>query len=90
MLDTTQKQSRRPSPEGYEKARGVTMSPSSVFGELSNIKKSICELTAVPEAGASLERYIGFYNTRRPHSPLDGKTSDQAYFNLLRPVAAEA
>ena len=44
----------------------------------------------VPEARASLGRYIGFYNTRRPHSSLDGKTPDQAYFNLLRPVAAAA
>ena len=44
----------------------------------------------VPEARASLGRYIGFYNTRRPHSSLDGKTPDQAYFNLLPPVAAAA
>ena len=33
---------------------------------------------------------IGFYNSRRPHSSLDGKTPDQAYFNLLEPVAAAA
>jgi putative transposase len=44
----------------------------------------------VPEARASLGRYIGFYNGRRPHSSLDGKTPDQAYFNLLAPVAAAA
>jgi putative transposase len=44
----------------------------------------------VPEARASLARYIGFYNGRRPHSSLDGKTPDQAYFNLLEPVAAAA
>jgi putative transposase len=44
----------------------------------------------VPEARVSLGRYIGFYNTRRPHSSLDGKTPDQAYFNLLEPVAAAA
>jgi putative transposase len=43
-----------------------------------------------PEAPASLERYIGFYNNRRPHSSLDGETPDQAYFNLLEPVAAPA
>jgi putative transposase len=42
----------------------------------------------VPEARASIGRYIGFYNSRRPHSSLDGKTPDQAYFNLLTPVAA--
>ena len=35
----------------------------------------------VPEARASLGRYIGFYNGRRPHSSLDRRTPDQAYFN---------
>ena len=44
----------------------------------------------VPEARASLGRYIGFYNGRRPHSSIDGQTPDQAYFNLLRQVAAAA
>lgn len=44
----------------------------------------------VPEARASIGRYIGFYNSRRPHSSLDGKTPDQAYFNLLVPIAAAA
>ncbi len=44
----------------------------------------------VPEARASLGRYIGFYNSRRPHSSLDGKTPDQAYFNPLTPLAAAA
>lgn len=38
----------------------------------------------VPEARASLGRYIdGFYNTKRPHSSLDRKTPDEAYFNPL-------
>lgn len=44
----------------------------------------------VPEARASIGRYLGFYNSRRPHSSLDGKTPDQAYFNLLTPMAAAA
>ena len=35
----------------------------------------------VPQARASLGRYIGFYNGRRPHSSLDRRTPDQAYFN---------
>ena len=35
----------------------------------------------VPQARASLARYIGFYNARRPHSSLDRRTPDQAYFN---------
>ena len=44
----------------------------------------------VPEARASIGRYTGFYNSRRPHSSLDGKTPDQAYFNLLTPMGAAA
>jgi putative transposase len=37
----------------------------------------------VPEARASLGRYLDFYNRRRPHSALDRRTPDQAYFNPL-------
>ena len=43
----------------------------------------------VPEARASLGRYIEFYNGRRPHSSLDRRTPDQAYFNL-RPLCLAA
>lgn len=35
---------------------------------------------SVSEAKTGLTRYITFYNTRRPHSALDGKTPDTAYF----------
>ncbi len=35
-----------------------------------------------------LGRYLAFYNGRRPHSSLDRKTPDQAYFNL--PLLAAA
>lgn len=38
---------------------------------------------SVDEARASLSRYIHFYNSHRPHSSLDGRTPDQAYFNSL-------
>ena len=46
---------------------------------------------SVPEARASIGRYIdGFYNARRPHSTLDRRTPDEAYFTALQsvPVAA--
>ena len=35
---------------------------------------------SVSEARASLGRYLAFYNERRPHSSLDGRTPDEAYF----------
>jgi putative transposase len=38
---------------------------------------------SVGEARQSIERYLGFYNGRRPHSSLDGMTPDQAYFTEL-------
>lgn len=37
----------------------------------------------VSEARNSIDRYLDFYNGRRPHSSLDGSTPDQAYFNPL-------
>jgi putative transposase len=42
----------------------------------------------VAEARASIGRYLGFYNTRRPHSSLDRQTPDHAYFNRLPQIAA--
>jgi putative transposase len=37
----------------------------------------------VPEARQSISRYLDFYNGRRPHTALDRRTPDQAYFNPL-------
>jgi putative transposase len=36
----------------------------------------------VGEARSSIGRYLDFYNGRRPHSSLDDRTPDQAYFDL--------
>ena len=38
---------------------------------------------SVQQARAGLERYFAFYNERRPHSALDGKTPDSVYFSSL-------
>ncbi|MBW8854201.1 MAG: IS3 family transposase [Bradyrhizobium sp.] len=38
---------------------------------------------SVSEARSSIGRYLDFYNSRRPHSSLDGSTPDQAYFTPL-------
>lgn len=35
---------------------------------------------SVSTAKASLGAYLNFYNTRRPHSSLDGQTPDTIYF----------
>ena len=35
---------------------------------------------SVGEARASIGRYLEFYNHKRPHSSLDARTPDQAYF----------
>ena len=43
---------------------------------------------SVADARASLGRYLDFYNRQRPHSSLDRKTPDEAYFNHLSQSAA--
>ena len=42
----------------------------------------------VAEARISIGRYLAFYNGRRPHSSLDRRTPDQAYFTALPQLAA--
>jgi putative transposase len=44
---------------------------------------------SVGEARASIGRYLAFYNQRRPHSSLDRRTPDEAYFDP-KPLAAVA
>jgi putative transposase len=36
---------------------------------------------SVSEARSSINRYLDFYNRQRPHSSLDRRTPDEAYFN---------
>ena len=45
---------------------------------------------SVSAALESLGRYLAFYNSRRPNSSRDGRTPDQAYLKLLRPILAAA
>ena len=44
---------------------------------------------SVGDTRTSIGRYLDFYNRRRPHSSLDGKTPDRAYFEPL-PVRVAA
>ena len=71
------------------RALGATTSLSSGCG--ARIKYEEVYLRAYdtcPEARASIGRYLAFYNGRRPHSSLDRRTPDQAYFNPLPQLAA--
>ena len=44
---------------------------------------------SVAQARRWLGRYLDIYNRKRPHSSLDARTPDHAYFNHLpQPVAA--
>ena len=43
---------------------------------------------SVGEARSSISRYLDFYNRRRPHSSLDRRTPDEAYFDYLPQRAA--
>jgi putative transposase len=43
---------------------------------------------SVGAARASIGRYLDFYNRKRPHSSLDARTPDRAYFDHLPQVAA--
>jgi putative transposase len=43
---------------------------------------------SVGEARASIGRYLDFYNRKRPHSSLDARTPDRAYFHHLPQRAA--
>jgi putative transposase len=43
---------------------------------------------SVGQARAALGRYLDFYNRKRPHSSLDGRTPDHAYFERLPQAAA--
>jgi putative transposase len=43
---------------------------------------------SVGEARSSIGRYLDFYNRQRPHSSLDRRTPDEAYFDYLPQRAA--
>ncbi len=45
---------------------------------------------SVSAARHSLATYMAFYNARRPHQSLDGRTPDMVYFNALAPIQAAA
>ena len=44
----------------------------------------------VPEARASIGKYLDFYNGRRPHQSVGRQTPDQVCFNALQPIPVAA
>ena len=46
--------------------------------------------TSVADARANLAKYLTFYNTKRPHTALDGNTPDSANFNQPKPIPVAA
>ena len=44
----------------------------------------------VPEARASIGKYLAFYNAIRPHQSLGRQTPEQAYFRSLQPIPVAA
>jgi DsbC/DsbD-like thiol-disulfide interchange protein len=52
-----------------------------ILKQLNETKAYLHAYDSVSSAKIALKRYFGFYNGKRPHSALDGKTPDMAYFN---------
>jgi len=46
--------------------------------------------TNVKDARTAIVRYLAFYNGLRPHSSLDRRTPDEAYFKAPQPIPAAA
>jgi putative transposase len=63
---------------------GATTCSSNGCGNRSSTRRCTCTRTTVSAARSWIGRYLAFYNSRRPHSALDGETPDAFYFaNLL-------
>jgi transposase InsO family protein len=57
--------------------------PSSWFEKAAGTGATGHAYVSVREARTSIGRYLGFYNSIRPHSSLKALTPDQVYFNRL-------
>ena len=63
-----------------QRVRGTAVEERQIRGGLSARLRH-----RVAAAKAGLAAYLTFYNTRRPHQSLDGKTPDTIYFDNLLP-----
>lgn len=71
------------------RALGGTMSSSSGY-RIKCEEVYLHAYKAVSEARSCIGRYLNFYNSRHPHSPLDRPTPDQAYFHARPPIMVAA
>lgn len=69
------------------KSKDRTRRPT--LDELDRIMQHFADKIAFRPKSCPMHR-VTFYNARRPHSSLDGKTPDQAYFNPPMPDAVAA
>src|SRR5258708_39380425 len=71
---------------------GTTCSSSGLWRTVKYEEVYLHAYESVPDARASIGRYLDLYNRRRPHSSLDGMTPDQAYYGAhsLPPIRLAA
>ena len=62
----------------------------SLAGQFSAGVNNLHVYESVSDAKAGIARYIGFYNSHRPHSSLDKSTPDEFYFETLPKQRAAA
>ena len=65
----------------------MTTCSSSAALEIGEVRGGLPQ-GSTPSQRASLSRYLDFFNRQRPHSSLDRKTPDEAYFTLATLAAA--
>jgi len=61
---------------------------AALRGDRSSTRRCTCGPTTASPRGEASGRHLGFHNGRRPHSSLDGRTPDRAYFDGLPQLAA--
>lgn len=69
-----------------QKSTPFAMLKAALWRSIKDEEIYLRAYASVHDARAGIERYINFYDTRRPHSSLDRQTPDQAYFNALQPI----
>ncbi|SIT49275.1 hypothetical protein BN2476_680045 [Paraburkholderia piptadeniae] len=72
---------------GLSKERGLSSRPTQYVKLLLGYLKAY---ESVSHARRSIGDYINLYNQRRPHSSLEDRTPDEAYFATLPAIKSAA